>query len=317
MSPRHTLVAALLGTLAFGAPAAHADVLIDNSPDAHGIPVDNNLGNSPTGAQGPAQTCGDEFSLNQNVDVTGGSIFSSNLAGDPGDVATLRIYQLVGGIAGPIVFEEQGQLTIDTVGTSIDPTTSRKTLTLAQPVTLPPGDYVFSLYGQFEIFQGTGDYDDDTFHWGNGSNPDLNLGTWTGLGDAFFQLHGDFSDSAWSDQGFALAGLLGDPVLVGLGDLSAGSANVISLSNANPGALSGIFVGFAGGAVPFKGGTLVPSPVADPIMLNVGPTGSPALPFIMPAGMPAGSEIWVQWAIQDAAAVKGASLSNAIRGITP
>ena len=45
--------------------------------------------------------------------------------------------------------------------------------------------------------------------------------------------------------------------------------------------------------------------------------GTIVLPFTMFAGIPAGTELWVQWAIQDAAAIFGVSLSNAIVGTTP
>jgi molecular chaperone DnaK (HSP70) len=41
-----------------------------------------------------------------------------------------------------------------------------------------------------------------------------------------------------------------------------------------------------------------------------------ALPFVMPAGVPVGTELWTQWAIQDAAAIKGVALSNAVLGLT-
>jgi hypothetical protein len=121
----------------------------------------------------------------------------------------------------------------------------------------------------------------------------------------------------WTDQGSALAGVFGDPLLVGQGDLSTGSDNLVSLSQAAPSALAGIFIGLAGGGVPFKGGTLKPFPFVGPVILGTGPTGTLPLPFVMPPGVPPGTEMWVQWAIQDATAIKGASLSNAILGLTP
>jgi endonuclease/exonuclease/phosphatase family metal-dependent hydrolase len=125
------------------------------------------------------------------------------------------------------------------------------------------------------------------------------------------------ASEAWSDQGCALAGVSGDPALVGSGPLSGGSDNAADLSNAAPSATAGLFLALAGSAVPFKGGTLKPFPFFDPVILNTSPAGEIPVPFVMPLGLPAGTELWVQWAIQDAAAVKGVALSNAILGVTP
>ena len=121
---------------------------------------------------------------------------------------------------------------------------------------------------------------------------------------------------AWSDQGSALAGVSGDPLLTGTGTLAALSVNTVALSNAAPSALLGIFVGTASNPVPFKGGTLVPVPQLV-LIANTNPAGGLALEFHMPVGAPSGAELWVQEAIQDAAAVKGVALSNAILGVTP
>jgi formylglycine-generating enzyme required for sulfatase activity len=121
----------------------------------------------------------------------------------------------------------------------------------------------------------------------------------------------------WSDEGCALGGVSGDPVLVGSGPLSDGSANAVDLSNAASSATAGLFLALSSTPVPFKGGTLKPVPFFDPVILSTSAAGEIPLPFSMPSGVPAGTEIWVQWAIQDAAAVKGVALSNAVLGVTP
>jgi len=122
---------------------------------------------------------------------------------------------------------------------------------------------------------------------------------------------------AWTDQGCALAGVSGDPLLVGSGPLSGGSANAAELSNAAPSATAGLFIALSSTPVPFKGGTLKPFPFLPPIFLNTSGSGTLSIPFVMPSGIPAGTELWVQWAIQDAAAISGVALSNAILGVTP
>ena len=43
--------------------------------------------------------------------------------------------------------------------------------------------------------------------------------------------------------------------------------------------------------------------------------GSVNLPFVWPAPIPPGTEMYVQYAIADAAAVSGIALSNALQGI--
>ena len=118
----------------------------------------------------------------------------------------------------------------------------------------------------------------------------------------------------WVDVGGAKAGLTGLPVLTGLGDLSANSANQISLSNARPSSTATLAVGITALNAPFKGGLMVP----DPIVLLALPTsaaGAASLPFLWPTGIPAGFPIWFQFWIQDAAASFGLSASNGLKGI--
>jgi hypothetical protein len=123
----------------------------------------------------------------------------------------------------------------------------------------------------------------------------------------------------WSDEGCALAGVDGEPNLVGCGTLADGSSNSVDLTNAAPSATAGLFLAL-GPVTPaaFKGGTLKPIPfLIDPVILNTSPAGEIPIPFVMPPAIPPGTELWIQWAIQDAAAVKGVALSNAILGVTP
>jgi hypothetical protein len=118
-------------------------------------------------------------------------------------------------------------------------------------------------------------------------------------------------EPAWTDQGNALAGVSGDPGLEGSGTLAPSSGNALTLTSAAPGALTVLFAG------PFKGGTLVPAPQIS-VLTFTNPLGEFDLQFHMPpSGVPTGTELWVQAAIQDAAAMNGVALSNAVRGITP
>jgi hypothetical protein len=128
---------------------------------------------------------------------------------------------------------------------------------------------------------------------------------------------GEETPDPWSDEGSALAGVSGAPLLTGVGTLAAETENAVELTNAAPTALAGLFLAFSSLPVSFKGGTLLPGPFLPPAILTTDGGGAIAIPFTMPAAVPMATELWVQWAIQDAAAVKGVALSNAVRGVTP
>lgn len=122
---------------------------------------------------------------------------------------------------------------------------------------------------------------------------------------------------AWSDEGFALAGVSGNPQLAGFGTLVNGTPNTLSLTNAAPSAVAGLFVAASSNPVPFKGGMLAPVPFLPPVFASTSPTGTLLFGFTTPGGLPSGGEIWMQWGIVDAAAVQGVALSNAVKGLVP
>ncbi len=121
----------------------------------------------------------------------------------------------------------------------------------------------------------------------------------------------------WTDLGFALAGTPGLPSLVGTGSLVAGTAGALTLSNAKASSLAYVFVALSAAPTPFKGGTLVPIPPLLTLVLGTNASGGLTLPWAAwPAGL-SGLDLYFQEAIQDAAAVKGAALSNALRADVP
>lgn len=123
--------------------------------------------------------------------------------------------------------------------------------------------------------------------------------------------------NAWTDEGSALAGVSGDPELVGNGTMEAGSQNTVLLSNAAGNALSILFLAPSSVPTAFKGGVILPDPSVPPTYGVTTPSGRIDFRFIMPAGFPSGTEAWLQWGITDAAAVKGVALSNAVKGTAP
>lgn len=124
-------------------------------------------------------------------------------------------------------------------------------------------------------------------------------------------------ESGWVDEGFALAGVAGDPILTGSGALTAGAPNTLALGRAAPSSLAALFASIGSTPTPFKGGTLAPIPFTKLLFTTTSPTGTVTLPFAFPAGVPSGTELHAQWAIDDAAAILGVALSNSIVGVTP
>ncbi len=124
--------------------------------------------------------------------------------------------------------------------------------------------------------------------------------------------------SAWQDIGFGLGGASGIPQLVGTGTLQASSSGSLDLSNGAGGAFAILFVTAGPNApAPFYGGTLATVPVSLQLAVILPASGSLSLPFVMPAGVPSGLKLTCQWGIQDAGAVQGVALSNAVQATTP
>ncbi|MFT7465073.1 MAG: hypothetical protein ACI9EF_003436 [Pseudohongiellaceae bacterium] len=140
------------------------------------------------------------------------------------------------------------------------------------------------------------------------TSPGSHLATYGGCWDGV---------NAWSDLGYALPGDTGDPLLEGTGTLALGSINDVDLSNAKPSATAGLFMSFSSTPTPFAGGTLVPFPFLDPIIVTTSPLGTIPLSYTVDACFPAGITLYMQWVIDDDAAVAGYAMSNAVVGVTP
>ncbi len=124
--------------------------------------------------------------------------------------------------------------------------------------------------------------------------------------------------SPWSDLGLALAGTFGEPQLEGEGTLLGNDLITLSLTSTVPSTTAFLVVGLTAINAAFKGGTFVPN--FTPGVLAPLPTnglGQLILPATMPAGLPPGTEIYVQYWIIDTGGPAGFSASNAILGVTP
>jgi len=121
----------------------------------------------------------------------------------------------------------------------------------------------------------------------------------------------------WSNVGNALAGQTGLPLLEGEGPLCLGSAFKVSLSNARPNTTAALIVGHSAVNAPLFGGVLVPIPDLIFFGLPTGPTGAIDFVGALPAAMPAGFEVYLQYWITDAAGPQGYAASNGLRLIAP
>lgn len=119
--------------------------------------------------------------------------------------------------------------------------------------------------------------------------------------DLAFSLH-----AKWSNLGGGIAGLHGVPML-------SANANSVSLS----GARESTPVWFVGGVstvnLPLASGILIPNPQVI-YALNTNASGQVSLPFVKPASMPPGVNVYAQAWIYDPAAPESFSASNGISG---
>jgi len=119
----------------------------------------------------------------------------------------------------------------------------------------------------------------------------------------------------WTDLGHAKAGSKGLPELIGTGPLAAGSDNTIELANGHPLSAATLVFGLSQLDAPFKGGVLVPQPLLL-VALVTNAVGDLNLPFLWPAGVPAGTSLIFQYWISDPTASHGLSASNGLEGVT-
>ena len=117
--------------------------------------------------------------------------------------------------------------------------------------------------------------------------------------------------------GHALAGAAGKPVLWGEGTLQTGSPGALNFRSVAPSATGLLFISLVEGAAAFKGGVLVTIPLLA--LVPVASNGSGELQLAWPSwpAVPSGTTIVFQAGFSDAAAIKGVSLTNGLRALTP
>jgi len=121
----------------------------------------------------------------------------------------------------------------------------------------------------------------------------------------------------WPDLGGAAPGIAGPPALTGKGALYAGAPTTILLSDAAPDALMLAWLSFRSQPWNILGGTLHAYPVNLQVPRSSDASGSDALEFAWPAGIPSGLPFTLQYLIQDFSVPAQITLSNAVTARTP
>jgi len=121
----------------------------------------------------------------------------------------------------------------------------------------------------------------------------------------------------WTSLGGGLPGAAGIPALKGTGTLAAGSPGTLKLSGAAPLAPALLLVSAANTPTPFKCGTVVTVPILFQLTLPTNGAGQLSLAWgAWPGGL-SGASLYFQYAVADAGAPCGASISNALRADVP
>jgi hypothetical protein len=142
-------------------------------------------------------------------------------------------------------------------------------------------------------------------------DPDFFLETGIGLTLALHQ------GGPWEDLGHGLTTTASKPFLFPEGSLQPGTPMALVLRDGPPSAPAWFILGLAELNLPFKGGLLVPAPLLLLPAPILSPSGIKTLSATWPAGVPAGTRLWVQGWIADAAGPAGFAASNAVVGTTP
>ncbi len=131
----------------------------------------------------------------------------------------------------------------------------------------------------------------------------------------------DVSLIAWNNTfefpSTAISGVTGEPVMAVDGSFCDGDLLEVELSNSAPSSSAALVVGLSFLGVPFKGGVLGPNPdvILDGFFVNA--LGNLRIAATVPAGLPQGLDVYLQWFVVDPVAIKGLAASRTWHSITP
>jgi len=121
----------------------------------------------------------------------------------------------------------------------------------------------------------------------------------------------------WIDLGGGLAGIAGLPTLDATGPLTPGSNLSIDLVQAPPNAFILFWMSFTSVPFGFWGGTVHATPPNLQVLTMSNGAGSFSQSVVWPAGVPVGTDIYIQFLVQDLSTLHEITLSNALHATTP
>ena len=121
----------------------------------------------------------------------------------------------------------------------------------------------------------------------------------------------------WVDLGGGTSGIAGVPSLAGFGPLTAGSTATLELTSGPPSALSLAWLALDSQPFNALGGTVHATPFAQQFLFQTQPNGTFAVSTSWPVGVPAGTEVWFQFILQDLSVLPGLTLSNGLKATSP
>ncbi len=127
----------------------------------------------------------------------------------------------------------------------------------------------------------------------------------------------DAATDPWVDLGGGTSGINGPLTLDATGPLTAGSTTTLDLTNAPASAQLVGWLSFASAPFPALGGTIHAFPFSLQILPFADASGNWGVSLPWPAGVPVGTDLWVQFLAQDLSTFHGITVSNALTATTP
>jgi len=123
--------------------------------------------------------------------------------------------------------------------------------------------------------------------------------------------------SPWTDLGGGTVGINGQPTATGFGTLQANTAIGLSLVQAPPSTIAGLWMSIASTPFNVLGGTLYANPLAADLYFTTTPAGTLSGQTIFPPGFPVGSSLYFQFLCYDPSTLHDITLSNGLRATVP
>jgi hypothetical protein len=121
----------------------------------------------------------------------------------------------------------------------------------------------------------------------------------------------------WEDLGGGAPGVAGTPAFTASGSLVPNSTLTLDLTQAAPNAPMLLWLSFSSAPLAVLGGTVYPLPPQRQFLVFSDAAGAFSVSAPWPPGVPTGTEMWLQFLIEDSSVPAGITPSNAVKASTP